>query len=347
MVDWKGLFKNLAVFATVFIIGFFVIELVLHYFYPVRSVNPANATIHLTHAEYDMIATTNSFGLRDRDYSFDVPEDVYRIMVVGDSFVFGVGMQNNETFVKVFEKELNENSSKRVEFEVLNAGKSGTGPNEYLDLVEHYSNIYDYDMLMIAFYVGNDVVDTKDPYINEGLISLLKKSRIVTMTFNFLTELSQRGKENKISNILIFNAKRAPQFYVDSLLLESDEIKESLAETLKVLLEINDFAESKGKKVVFVIIPSSLQVSKKYHMFFEETGFVVKDEFLTNARAQAVLDKFFERQQIDYVDLLGGFKEHADEDLYFKTDDHVSRGGQELIGKLLAAGLEQSFLNSS
>ncbi len=327
----RAMAKNILLAGAVLGACFLVLEIVLHIVFPLGLTNPANTTYELTHPEYNMTITTNSFGLRDRDFTKEVPEGVYRILVIGDSFTFGIGVQNNETYPKIFELELNKDPSARIE--VLNVGKSGIGPQEYLELLKHYSQVYDYDIVVVGFYVGNDVIDSKDPYINEGLISLLKKSRIVTMTFNLVTRLAQRNT-SKVSNILVFNAKRAPQFFEDSLLLESDDVKESMAQAMTYILDMGEYSQSHGKKMVVLVIPQAMQVDKKYHAFFSGLGFDVRDEFLTNPRAQTVLDAFLEKNGIVYIDLLSDLKGH--DDLYFLTDDHMNTKGQEFIGKVFA-----------
>ncbi|MBM4086320.1 MAG: hypothetical protein FJ272_16165, partial [Planctomycetes bacterium] len=40
-------------------------------------------------AEYAYTLRTNSLGLRDRDYAPAKPEGVYRILMLGDSFILG------------------------------------------------------------------------------------------------------------------------------------------------------------------------------------------------------------------------------------------------------------------
>src|SRR6188508_2423085 len=40
----------------------------------------------------------NSFGLRDREIGVEKPAGVRRVLVLGDSFVFGVGLRNEERF---------------------------------------------------------------------------------------------------------------------------------------------------------------------------------------------------------------------------------------------------------
>ena len=47
----------------------------------------------------------NSKSLRDYEYAYTKPKDVYRILVLGDSFTFGWGVPFENTFSKVLEKK--------------------------------------------------------------------------------------------------------------------------------------------------------------------------------------------------------------------------------------------------
>ena len=49
----------------------------------------------------------NSHGWRDADYPMQKREDITRIMIVGDSVTFGYGVQLDDMFSKVLERELN------------------------------------------------------------------------------------------------------------------------------------------------------------------------------------------------------------------------------------------------
>ncbi|MEO7514015.1 MAG: hypothetical protein ABIZ91_19930 [Gemmatimonadaceae bacterium] len=51
--------------------------------------------------------TVNSTGLRDREYSLAKPVDVFRIVVMGQSYVLGEGVKVDETFENVLEDRLN------------------------------------------------------------------------------------------------------------------------------------------------------------------------------------------------------------------------------------------------
>jgi len=72
------------------------------------------------------IETVNSDGFRGRDYSVDKPKGVYRIVVLGDSFTEGLGVNDNETFSYYLEQMLNALNISGKKFEVLNLAVGGT-----------------------------------------------------------------------------------------------------------------------------------------------------------------------------------------------------------------------------
>ena len=48
----------------------------------------------------------NSHGLRDREYSEQKPQGVYRILMLGDSTTFGWGVSEEHTVAKILERQL-------------------------------------------------------------------------------------------------------------------------------------------------------------------------------------------------------------------------------------------------
>ena len=72
----------------------------------------------------------NSHGWRDAERSFDKPAGVRRIVVLGDSFTFGVGVDAVERYTDVLEKMAGSN------LEVLNLGMNAVGPDQELLVLE-------------------------------------------------------------------------------------------------------------------------------------------------------------------------------------------------------------------
>ena len=71
--------------------------------------------------------TINSKGLRDREYSYEKPARVRRILVLGDSYAWGYGVADKEVFTEVLEEQLHDGSGT---WEVLNTGVSGWGTDQ-------------------------------------------------------------------------------------------------------------------------------------------------------------------------------------------------------------------------
>ena len=67
----------------------------------------------------------NRFGLRDRDYAVQKPAGTLRIIALGDSMTFGVGVPEPRTFPRVTEALLNESTGRSPAVEVLNFGIPG------------------------------------------------------------------------------------------------------------------------------------------------------------------------------------------------------------------------------
>ena len=76
----------------------------------------------------------NSLGLRDKEYPLKKPAGTTRVLMLGDSFTEGIGVEANETFSKVLEGLLN-GEGRTEKYEVINAGVGSYSPlPEYLYL---------------------------------------------------------------------------------------------------------------------------------------------------------------------------------------------------------------------
>lgn len=100
----------------------------------------------------------NRVGFRGPDRPFEKPEGVRRIAVVGDSFVAAVSVEEEETMVCRLEAMLNR-SHPGVRWEVLNFGVSGSGTGQELLLYQRLVHRFEPDVVLCAFFVGNDLSD--------------------------------------------------------------------------------------------------------------------------------------------------------------------------------------------
>lgn len=107
----------------------------------------------------------NEQGMRaTRDYAYEKPEGVKRIVSLGDSYTMGYEVAFEQCFSSVLERELR---AAGVEAQVLNAGVSGFSNAEELLYLEKELLRYDPDVVVVSFY-GNDLVDN----VRTGLFKL-------------------------------------------------------------------------------------------------------------------------------------------------------------------------------
>jgi lysophospholipase L1-like esterase len=151
----------------------------------------------------DWVQTNISFnkdGFRDKDYSFKKPDDVFRILIIGDSQTFGHGIDRlEETYPKKLETRLNTAAGSK-KFEVLSFARPGWNSDSHLQYLYKKGLTYQPDLIMLSLYHNDilpptffdcdstdlDLVDT-----SHFLHSVLNSSAI----YNFLKFRINRGLE--------------------------------------------------------------------------------------------------------------------------------------------------------
>lgn len=73
---------------------------------------------------YDYTYSNNSLGLRGSKEYAEKKDSVFRILFLGDSFTYGIGVNDDETFPYLFEKNL---IHQGIAAEIVNAGNPGKG----------------------------------------------------------------------------------------------------------------------------------------------------------------------------------------------------------------------------
>lgn len=110
------------------------------------------------HSENDVYVKVNSAGFHDREHTKTKPPNTYRIAVLGDSFTEAMQVPIDESFTSVMEHDLagcQGLGGKNVE--AINFGVSGYGTAQELLVLQHYVWDYSPDMVILAFFTGNDV----------------------------------------------------------------------------------------------------------------------------------------------------------------------------------------------
>ncbi|PYS24664.1 MAG: hypothetical protein DMF72_04315 [Acidobacteria bacterium] len=65
---------------------------------------PINGWVNGEYFTWGHKVTTNRFGLRERDFQVPKPRGAFRIIVLGDSLTWGVGLATNERYSELLEQ---------------------------------------------------------------------------------------------------------------------------------------------------------------------------------------------------------------------------------------------------
>jgi hypothetical protein len=115
-------------------------------------------TATLTTADYHTTVTFNSAGSRDVERSLLKRPSALRVALLGDSFIEAVQVPLERTAAQVAQSGLQRRFPGRA-VEVLNFGCAGFGTTcSYLTL-RRRAFAYDPDVVVLAFYLGNDLYD--------------------------------------------------------------------------------------------------------------------------------------------------------------------------------------------
>ena len=97
--------------------------------------------------------TTNSYGMRDREYTLEKPPGVFRIAVLGSSIDMGWGVGTDETYVNLLEDWLNAHAARRGlarRFEVLNFAVAAYSPMQRLEAFRRKAVAFEPDMVLYS-----------------------------------------------------------------------------------------------------------------------------------------------------------------------------------------------------
>ena len=245
---------------------------------------------HEKHVQY------NSHGYRDYDYSLKKSNDVFRVIVLGDSQTFGSGIKNlNDIWVKKLEAKLKEerNGSK---IEILNI--SGPGWNTDTQLYELFKHglSFNPDLVVLAYYL-NDIptntyfsCDSTDYKIVPD-INLLHNSKLV----NFLNFRVNRLLEK------LWNKPSYPDCLAQTYDSIGWEMEKFYLDTMARTLAI--------KKIHFLItvIPLIYKLDNNYPL----------------KKAHQYLKEFSNQRSIEFLDLYErGFKNLDADILRISESDH-------------------------
>lgn len=129
-----------------------------------------NARINEAHSAK---AKLNRHGFNDQNHPLSKKAGTMRIAVLGDSFIWGIGVEEQVIWTRKLQQLLNQNGQN---VEILNFGKPGWSTLDQYHFLKSDGIQYEFDLLMVNFVVNDPVMDgsnIKRFIYNGGIIDRL------------------------------------------------------------------------------------------------------------------------------------------------------------------------------
>jgi lysophospholipase L1-like esterase len=123
---------------------------------PGGLVFPRNSVVHYQTAEFAYTAHINRYGFRGSGADLSTDADC-RVMLLGDSFTYGWGVDYPQTWGALLEQGLRAAAGHDIDAQVLNLGAPGANTADYATLAETAAPIIEPDVILVGVLQGDDM----------------------------------------------------------------------------------------------------------------------------------------------------------------------------------------------
>jgi len=292
------------------------------------------------HYDYDVAYNINRDGFR----GIDTQAKEGGFSVVGDSFSFGLGVNDDETFVALL------NESHHDKF--YNYSVPGYSTDQQLLLVNRHRNEMAQHVLLIV-YLGNDIFDNMRSYplqadhgkpffkLIDDMLSLqntpvplqVKPAEVKAESISSIV-LGDDAKRNNLSAWLAdFEISRRIGLFHDDVFLSDDSMQARFQESLqlfnRLVIEIKDITDKNGGQLSIVLLPGRSYVEQPGSLSAQFQEYFRKN----------IMSSLTTRSSIEVLDLavhLRGLNVDGVNDLYYPNEGHLTPLGHRYVADYLA-----------
>ena len=256
----------------------------------------------------------NSHGFRDKDYSYQKPNNIFRILVLGDSQTFGLGIKKlKNTWHKKLEELMNQ-GLERKRFEIITMAENGWNTDN--QLYELFKSGFEYqpDLILLGFY-QNDVLVLHDFKCQSNDIRFFSYSKIIAGV----------RKTSKVYQFLEFRINR---------LLEKLKQKPTYAECISRRFNSRGWDMA---KIYLDTILMSTQI-KNIHFMLTIIPLIYKlgEDYPLKSAHKKIRNYCYEKEIICEDLYEKGFKGlNADKLVIFKNNRHLNEMGSKIVAQTL------------
>lgn len=134
-----------------------------------------NITGHQMSKEYNVDIRLNSFGFRGKEFSLKPEPKKNRILMIGDSFIFGYGVSEDQTLAERLGRLLETKMPQK--YEVLNLGQLAFGTGQEFLKFQEIGLLLQPSAVVLNVYLGNDLYENRRLFNFDGthLIQIAQK----------------------------------------------------------------------------------------------------------------------------------------------------------------------------
>jgi hypothetical protein len=348
--------KELTLMALSFLIGGLLVGFLLEWYFQNKYWSAAgtqfdselgwSAMPNLAIEDKTISYHTNSLGFRSEEV--DMTKE--HILVLGDSVVWGLGVQDDETVTAYLGKHFSD-------YQVLNLGVSGYGIDQYyMQLKRSISNLNP-KLVIVNIFTGNDWGDftqdiqygkskplfradpsSADTANEEGIPYQVNKSKLILTN----SPVSKYSCSNLFSRSWTLSLPAFEPVRKSICTVNRLPEKEVHYVFLGLLFKIGELVSQAKSALLFVLTPSKSDFDYDFKNWDEYFKYLERDEekapTFFNKKGQMMAQSLFRQIPFPYIDFYEEVKgnDWKVEDLYLPRDnDHLSPLGLRYLAKTI------------
>ena len=297
-----------------------------------------NAKINLSHYEYNNEINIDQFGGRKVTSNLDADIDTLeKIIFIGDSFTFGVGVEDNEVFCSLAQQD--------ISFQILNFGRPGSSLPRDIELIKlrlpDLIRKYKINNVIFCWFLGNDAADilnlnkvrveNKEDSLNHDTDILIKLNDFIFHN-RFLNRIYLiQYLRKKVMSLIKDEKKMDPVF---RLFLNKKEYNDRLSKLIdNYLNELNKISKEYNFKSTFLLIPDRHQILDEKRELLRIQYNISPDFQIDYLMPNKLLTSLLIKNQIDFIDPIDCIrnKSQLNNDIYYIRDNHFTNKGHQLF----------------
>lgn len=249
---------------------------------------------------------TNRHGIRDNEFKLQKPENQLRILVIGDSMTYGLGVNKSDRYTEVLERKLDKNTSKDVE--VINLGLQATGMRDFYQMLLEPGRRFEPDIVVVT-------------YSEEDMLSWQRKQKFIEK------EKEERGIPDSTS---IYHNE------------EKEEALKGVQERIRNYRQQTSWAESEYRIYMEKILSLGEEESFDVHMF-RITGTEHEPRIASKPVEELEYELVYDYWREECNENMISRPENLryNETYTFYPDPHFNPRGNQLMGERLYEGLKK------